>query len=337
MKLQPLLLTLILSTTAFAQKTITLFVKEHTVPCEGVAPMNCLQVKEDLAQPWSNFYATIEGFDYQPGFEYKLKVKKIKSSTPLPMDASAYTYHLQKVIYKKWVQASKATYLNKKMVLTRINDKTIDNGKIYLIIDSAKNSVFGKSGCNRFSANYMLKSNTIDISLLMGTLMACDEESMKLEQQFSNAIEKKRFEIHTSENFVQFKDPQTKKTVLNFEIPTEAKIWSFIDGKKWKLIQLENVGKDYGKAAIQFDVKTKKLNGNSGCNNFFGTYTSKGDEITFSPLGSTKMACLENETAMTEMKMLQFLSGATLRFDVAEQTLNFYKGDKLIMMFGWIR
>ncbi|HTN47765.1 MAG TPA: META domain-containing protein [Flavipsychrobacter sp.] len=337
MKLQSLLLMLILSTTAFGQKTITLLVKENTLPCEGVAPMNCLQVKEGNAKAWSNFYSGIEGFVYQPGYEYKLKVKKIKISKPLPMDAPAYTYHLEKLVYKKQVPPSKVGYINKKMVLTQINGKTIDNGKIYLIIDSAKNSIFGKSGCNRFNANYKLSNNKIDINLLMGTLMACDDESMKLEQEFRNAIEKKGFVIYPSGNLVQFKDPKTKKTVLCFEIPTETRIWSFIDGKNWKLIQLENVGKNYGKAFIQFDAKTKKITGNTGCNRFFGTYTSDRDEITFSNLGSTKMACLENETAATETKMLQLLSGATLRFDIAEQTLNFYKDDKLIMIFGWVR
>lgn len=337
MKLRLLILMLTLSTITFAQKTITLQVKENTEPCTGVVPMNCLHVKEGNARTWSNFYSSIEGFNYQPGYRYKLIVKKTKVKEPVPADASAYTYRLKKVVYKNKVRPEKASYLNKKMVLTRINGKAIANGKVYITLDSTKNSMYGKSGCNKFNASYKLNGNLITINLVMGTLMACEQESMELEQAFKTTMEQKSFEIQTAGSSVHFKDPKTNSVALSFEIPAEDQIWSFIDGKKWKLIQLENVGKDYGKAMIQFDAKTKKVTGNSGCNNFSGTYLSGGDEITFAALGSTKMACLDQDAAAIETKMLQHLSNTTLRFDVAEQTLNFYKGDKLIMIFGMIR
>ncbi|MEZ0006457.1 heat shock protein HslJ [Flavobacterium sp. 28YEA47A] len=334
MKLQFILLFLGASTLAFAQKTITMKVKENTVPCMGVAPMDCMQVKEGNAKQWSNFYSTIEGFNYQPGYEYKLKVIKTKREGNIPMDVSAYTYRLKKLVSKKQVKTIDAGYLNKKMVLSQINGKTMSNGKVYLTIDNTKNSIYGKSGCNRFNAGYQLNGNQIQINLLMGTLMACDPESMQLEQEFKTTIEKKNFEIHTEKNTVHFKDPKTKKVILTFTIPTENELWAFIDGKKWKLIQMDNVGKDYGKANLQFDVKSKKVSGNSGCNNFFGSYTATADQITFSALAGTKMACIDKDAASTETKMRNYLSEATLRFDVAEQTLNFYKGDKLVMMFA---
>lgn len=309
-------------------------VKENTVPCVGVAPMDCMQVKEGNAKQWSNFYSTIEGFVYKPGYEYKLKVIKTKREGNLPADASSYTYRLKKLISKKQVKTIDAAYLNKKMVLTQMNGKNISNGKVYLTMDSAKNSIYGKSGCNRFNAAYQLNGSQIQINLLMGTLMACDPESMQLEQEFRTAMEKKSFEIHTEKNEVHFKDSKTKKVILAFTIPTENELWSFIDGKKWKLIQMDNVGKDYGKASIQFDVKNKKVSGNSGCNNFFGSFSAAADKVTFSALAGTKMACIDKDAASTETKMRNYLSEATLRFDVAEQTLNFYKDDKLVMMFA---
>ncbi|WP_308131412.1 DUF4377 domain-containing protein [uncultured Flavobacterium sp.] len=84
MKLQFAILFLSISALSFAQKTITMKIKENTVPCEGVAPMDCMQVKEGKAKEWSNFYSTIEGFDYQPGYEYKLKVIKTKKKRQHP-------------------------------------------------------------------------------------------------------------------------------------------------------------------------------------------------------------------------------------------------------------
>lgn len=46
MKLQFAILFFSISAISFAQKTITMKIKENTVPCEGVAPMNCMQVKK---------------------------------------------------------------------------------------------------------------------------------------------------------------------------------------------------------------------------------------------------------------------------------------------------
>ncbi len=41
---------------------------------------------------------------------------------------------------------------------------------------------------------------------------------------------------------------------------------------------------------LQFDGDGE-VNGNSGCNRFFGTFTLDGDAIAFGPIGTTRMAC----------------------------------------------
>lgn len=222
--------------------------------------------------------------------------------------------------------------LNKKMVLSEINGKKVDNESVYFTLN--KNTMSGKSGCNRFSAMYKLNENKLEVTLGAGTLMACDNESMRLEREFLETLEHKNFDIEIVNTVVKFKKANREEVVMEFKIPTEDDIWSFIDGKKWKLFMLENVGQDYGKAFIQFDTKNKKVNGNSGCNNFFGTYSTTANTITFNGLASTRMACLNQETATIENNILKHLSNATVKFDVAEQTLNFYVNDRLIMMFG---
>ena len=49
------------------------------------------------------------------------------------------------------------------------------------------------------------------------------------------------------------------------------------------------------------------------------------------------MACIGEEGNKTEQKMLSYLNNKDLRFDVADQTLNFYLNDRLVMMFGITR
>jgi hypothetical protein len=77
----------------------TFIIASETADCTGVAPMKCLQVKEKESDSWENLYTNIEGFTYEPGFEYVLKVKTEKIENP-PMDASSIKYILVKQVSK---------------------------------------------------------------------------------------------------------------------------------------------------------------------------------------------------------------------------------------------
>ncbi len=77
----------------------TFIVGPQTADCTGVAPMKCLQVKENSSENWTNFYSNIEGFTYEPGYEYVLKVKIEKIANP-PADGSSIKYTLVKEISK---------------------------------------------------------------------------------------------------------------------------------------------------------------------------------------------------------------------------------------------
>lgn len=77
----------------------TFIVSSQTADCTGIAPMKCLQIKENTSDKWSNFYSNIEGFTYEPGFEYVLKVKTEKIDNP-PADGSSIKYTLVKQISK---------------------------------------------------------------------------------------------------------------------------------------------------------------------------------------------------------------------------------------------
>ena len=324
---------LLVSCSSLSKQTVTMEVKDSKAPCTGVAPMECLQVKEGSDNNWKHFYTNIEGFDYQEGYNYTLKVIKSRRDN-VPADASAYTYKLKKVIKKEKVNNinESSAFLNQKLVLIKLNGENLTTSKVYLTLENGK--MFGKSGCNNFKANYKLENNTIEISLIGGTLMACDPETMKIEAAFLKALEEKLFDVKNQNGIVTFTNPKTNTIVMEFKIPTQKDIWSFIDGKKWKLISLDNVAKDYGKAFIQFNKNEEKVFGNTGCNGFGGTFKSKDETITFSSVAVTQMACLENNKMETEATILNYLSDTDLRFDVADQTLNFYKDDRLIMMFG---
>ena len=69
-----------------------------------------------------------------------------------------------------------------------------------------------------------------------------------------------------------------------------------IVGKYWKLIELNGetvrAVQQNKEPHLILNTSEKRVNGNGGCNSFFAHYELQGDNgITFSKIGSTKMAC----------------------------------------------
>lgn len=66
--------------------------------------MKCLQIQESETldpEGWQLFYDRIEGFDYQPGYIYKLFIKKEKlNPATVPADGSSIKYTLVKMVEK---------------------------------------------------------------------------------------------------------------------------------------------------------------------------------------------------------------------------------------------
>jgi glyoxylase-like metal-dependent hydrolase (beta-lactamase superfamily II) len=77
----------------------TLHVDSELVDCVGVGPQKCMLIKEDFNSNWKNFYDKIEGFEFQPGYVYKLKVKITEIKNP-PSDASSLKYTLIEILEK---------------------------------------------------------------------------------------------------------------------------------------------------------------------------------------------------------------------------------------------
>jgi hypothetical protein len=69
------------------------------IPCTGFGPQECLQVRERGETDWTFFYDYIEGFTFEAGFTYLVRVERTTVSDP-PPDASAYKWRLLELISK---------------------------------------------------------------------------------------------------------------------------------------------------------------------------------------------------------------------------------------------
>jgi heat shock protein HslJ len=94
----------------------------------------------------------------------------------------------------------------------------------------------------------------------------------------------------------------------------------------WKLIELngERISTTGAREPfIVFQPKDNKVNGNAGCNNFFGNYQINGEQITISNVGATKMACQNMQLETSFFQLLQ----TPLTFSISENDLIFKNND----------
>jgi hypothetical protein len=87
------------SITQPGERLLTLEVAEQRVACVGTVPQQCLQVRERSDAPWQLFYDGIDGFTYEPGFRYVLRVAERRIPDP-PADGSSLAYRLLGIVSK---------------------------------------------------------------------------------------------------------------------------------------------------------------------------------------------------------------------------------------------
>ena len=76
-----------------------IYVDRRTVPCTGVAPQQCWQVRESKSDDWKLLYHGIKGFNYEQGYLYKLRVREEIIANP-PADGSSREWVLVDIIEK---------------------------------------------------------------------------------------------------------------------------------------------------------------------------------------------------------------------------------------------
>lgn len=163
----------------------TYWINSFKVDCEGVGAMSCLQVQQnDKIDPngWLNFYSNIEGFDYRPGFVYKIKVRATElDKSKVPADASSIKYELIEVLEK---QVDDRLRINDIWVLEAIEGKPLEQTqtdvRATFQVDIVNKRVYGNGSCNNFNGSLMnLTSTKIKISPLASTRMFCRNNTIE--------------------------------------------------------------------------------------------------------------------------------------------------------------
>jgi hypothetical protein len=81
------------------KQIVEMDVAPQRVSCVGVGPQECLRVRQHPDTAWTLFYDGIEGFQFEAGFEYTLRVAVRPVPNP-PADGSTLAYRLLAILRK---------------------------------------------------------------------------------------------------------------------------------------------------------------------------------------------------------------------------------------------
>lgn len=280
----------------------TLYIGPELVDCVGVGPMQCMMVKENPDDEYQFFYNEIEGFTFEPGYTYEVRVR-VEPVANAPADASSLKYTLIEVVSKEAVAPSGAAGVAAGAALEgptwQLTGVADANGVVSATPEGVTATatfvdgrVSGSSGCNNYGAAYTLDGDSLTIKPGPMTMMACPEPQMTVEQQLMAAlVATAAYQIAGSELHLLDAAGQVVATFTVLE-PTS------LTGVTWVATMVNNgreavvgIVADTTITAV-FDAEGR-VGGSAGCNRYFAGYTVEGASIAIEPPASTRKMCAE--------------------------------------------
>jgi len=170
-------------------------VGENYVNAQNLGKLKCLQIKSDKKNKWEYLAATIQGFDYQEGYRYRIRVKQTKQK-----DTDTIRYSLIEVVSKERTNElpSVAAFLARfKWNLLQLNGKDVTDSKASIGFDARNGTITGTTGCNNFWGNFTIKRDKISFIHLASTMRACNGQN--IENDFFQIFEQKQIQFDIAE------------------------------------------------------------------------------------------------------------------------------------------
>jgi putative lipoprotein len=207
-------------------------------------------------------------------------------------------------------------------LLESIGDSQAAAGSIVTLKLGGDGVAIGSGGCNMFSGTYTLSGDTVTFSPLVSTRMACaDDAATQQETAFLEALQTAtRYELTDEGLTIWYGDGQA----LHF-VATLA-------GTQWQLESIREAPVVAESVVTLAFGPENAASGTGGCNNFNGTYEVDGEAISFSPLVSTMMACVDGGISEQEAAFFEALQGAT-RYQASGDQLTIWYGDGQALTF----
>ena len=159
--------------------------------------------------------------------------------------------------------------------------------------------VNGSAGCNQYAGKYTTSGSSITFDpSIMSTAMACEQAVMDQEQAYLKMlVEARTYEVKGDQLTFFGAD---NKVLAAYKAETQD-----LAGTDWNVVGYNNGKEAVVSVIIDTNLtasfgKDGNLSGNAGCNNYNGSYTVNGNQITIGPHASTMMFCEEPAGTMDQ-------------------------------------
>ncbi|WAI01921.1 META domain-containing protein [Methanogenium organophilum] len=151
--------------------------------------------------------------------------------------------------------------------------------------------VTGSAGCNNYFASYSVSGMELTIGPVGSTRMSCEtpEGVMEQESQYLALLG----DVST---FERAPETLTLRDEDGSILVTYAIAQPKLTAGEWQMVSYRDAGGNTVSALAGTDVtavfgEDGQVTGKSGCNSYFGSYTTDGPTISIGPLGMTMMYC----------------------------------------------
>jgi heat shock protein HslJ len=337
--------------------TKILYVAHHLADCVGVGPMKCMLVRETPDAEWTMFYDKIQGFEYEPGFDYELRIRTEDVPNP-PADASSIRYILVEQVSKtpmsneagagvdlvlgdwKLASFSEAVLTEAGIDVTNAIGALASKGGVTLAFTD-QGQAAGFSGCNQYTGTYEIEGgHSLSFGPLAGTRKMCPPPLMELEALTLKTLEAVEGVYVRDESTLELYGADEKLLATFHRAGSAAAAGPQVG--EWKLSEitpaaLAQASDEVREAvtSLSADENTTvtlnlgadgRASGFSGCNRYTGEYKTDGASLLgLGNIAGTQRACAGPGMAI-ESAYLEALSSVR-RMQLIGSTLEMLDAD----------
>ena len=168
--------------------------------------------------------------------------------------------------------------------------------------------VSGFSGCNQFFGPYAVDGDRVTIGTLAGSMMACEDPAMKVENAVHAALAETFRYVLADHRLTFYVGTEPVMAFQAEPAPT-------LEGVTWRITGFNNgrqaVVSPLSGTTLSATFKGGSVEGFAGCNTFRATYTAEADRIVIGPAAQTRMSCGGEGVMRQEREFLSALQSAT--------------------------
>jgi len=300
------------------EEEMTLYIAEHTGKCIDGAQEPCLLYRSDPNGDYEPFKGQIEGFVYEPGFTYELRVLRTLLDEPAA-DSAIFRWTLLEVVSQTASIAAGGS-ITVPSLYGALSVEAVQPER-YTLQFNEDGSYWVQLDCNRGSGEYMLQPDgSLELGPATSTLMGCpnDTQDSVYADFLYQAVRLKEegdtlyIELKDNAGMMEFvrllPDPvvNDQTTPGLEELTGKGWLWAGTTGP-----MVSTTIEAMDRYTLEF-LPDGTLHALVDCNNMSGTYTYENGSLQIVPGPMTKMACPEGSMGNEYLKYLEFAVRAYL-------------------------